>query len=196
MGMKIALGFGLLIVISIVLGIVGIWNMSKVSRNSIILSSEYVPEVSVASDISGAASRVMYEMRGFGLSEDKTYYEAGVKELDALDKAFKDAQALESKSKNLTTLKAQLDTAVNAVAQYKALSAKTLSLIDAMAAKKKNLDDNAAEYMKNCHLYLDSQNKDFKAELALGKATPGLIQKLNERFSKITMVNDIIDLGN
>ena len=79
MGRKIALGFGLLIVISLVLGGMSVWQMKGVEKASIILAKEYVPEVDVAVELRGAANRIMYEMRGYGFTEDSQYYEKAQK---------------------------------------------------------------------------------------------------------------------
>ena len=64
LGRKIAFGFGILIVISCVLGGLGVWNMRSVQVQSTMLAKEYIPEVDVAFELRGAVNRVMYEMRG------------------------------------------------------------------------------------------------------------------------------------
>jgi methyl-accepting chemotaxis protein len=191
LGMKIALGFGILIVIATILGAVGIWNMGKVERSSGVLSSEYVPQVAMAMNLSNAASRLMYEMRGYGLSEEKSFYDAALKEAEDLDKALAAGEDLESKAKNLTELKAQLEKATASVAQYKQLMKKTNELIEAIEKNRAQLNDAAVQYMKNCHEFLNSQVEAFNGELA-GKK----VEKLGERQRKINMVNDIIDIGN
>ncbi|MBF0303699.1 MAG: MCP four helix bundle domain-containing protein, partial [Desulfamplus sp.] len=52
LGTKIALGFGSLIIIALLLGGMAVVNMRTVSVESTKLANEYVPEVAVASEIS------------------------------------------------------------------------------------------------------------------------------------------------
>ena len=59
LGKKIALGFGVLIMISAALGGMGSWQMKNAQKGSELLSAEYVPEMSVSAQIRGAANRVM-----------------------------------------------------------------------------------------------------------------------------------------
>ena len=191
LGMKISLGFGILIVIAMGLGAVGIWNMGKVERNSGILSAEYVPQVAMALNLSSAASRLMYEMRGYGFSEEKHFYDAALKEAETLDAALKDGQALEAKAKNLTGLKGQLDKAIAAVNQYKELMKQTHDTIEAMGKNREQLNTAATVYMKNCDDFLESQEHAFKQDVTGGKAAA-----IAERHRKTVLVNDIITLGN
>lgn len=48
LGTRIGLGFGILILIACVLGAVAVWNMKRVGSQSIVLSSEFIPEVEVS----------------------------------------------------------------------------------------------------------------------------------------------------
>jgi len=191
LGTKIALGFAILIVIAMGLGAVGIYNMGKVERNSGILSAEYVPQVSMAMNLSNAASSLMYEMRGYGFTEEKSFYDGALKEMVVLEEALKEGQDLEAKAKNLTGLKAQLDKTIASVNLYKGLMKQTNETIEAMQKNRTTLDESAAAYMKNCAEFLETQEQALRAELAGGK-TAGL----GERHRKTVLVNEIIDLGN
>ena len=70
-GKRIVLGFTVVIVIAVALGGLGVWSMLSAKNDSTKLATEYVPEVKVATDLRGAANRVMYQMRGYGLSHER-----------------------------------------------------------------------------------------------------------------------------
>lgn len=53
LGLKISLGFALLIIIAASLGIMAIWRMGGVETQSAMLADEYVPEVDVAVELRG-----------------------------------------------------------------------------------------------------------------------------------------------
>ena len=180
---KIGGGFGILVLISIVLGGISVFSMIRVSHQSTQLAEEYVPEVEVATDLRGAVNRLMYEMRGYGLSEEQKYYEAAQKELASVNRHLEEASGLANNAKSLTALKGQVVEAKTAVDEYAALIKKTEETIVAMNTQRKKLDENAASYMENCEDFLEGQNAAFRKDL-------------DERQKKVSMVNSIIDLGN
>ena len=69
-GKRIGVGFTVVILITVAIGGLGVWNMLTAKTESTKLAAEYVPEVKVATDLRGAANRVMYQMRGYGLTEE------------------------------------------------------------------------------------------------------------------------------
>jgi methyl-accepting chemotaxis protein len=76
--------------------------------------------------------------------------------------------------------------------EYDGLIKETETLIDGLTAYRSELDKSAAKYMTNCNDFLVAQNTEMKNEIA-SKAAP---EKMAERLEKITIVNDIIDVGN
>ncbi|MBF0527267.1 MAG: hypothetical protein HQK56_19470, partial [Deltaproteobacteria bacterium] len=51
LGARVALGFGALILISLIMGGVAFWNMEQVKIKATTLATEYVPEVGVANNL-------------------------------------------------------------------------------------------------------------------------------------------------
>ena len=201
LGLKIASGFALLIIIAAALGLMAIWNMEKVGTQSSMLAHEYVPEVDVAIEISGAANRVMYEMRGYGFTEDETFYANAQKEMTLLETALKKARTLEEKSPNLKQLKRQIDAATKAVEDYKTLVQQTVVLNGKLAENRSVLDSSAVKYMATSNEFLAGQNEKFKIDLGEGREKiDGQQEKVTrdmlERLNRITMVNEIIGFGN
>ena len=190
LGAKIALGFGVLIIITAILGVVGVWEMKTVETETTKLAEEYVPEVDMAVELRGAANRVMYAMRGYSFTEDSKYLEEAQKELQALDKALEDGRQLEKKAKNLKALKGQLDIAGKEAGKYKEIVNQTVEIVAKMEGNRKVLDESAGKYMKNCNDFLVGQNEAMRREFSEVNAN------LEERLEKIILINDIIDLGN
>ncbi len=88
LGVKIFGGFGLLILIAVALGGMAIWEMNSVKTQSVMLADEYVPEVKMTMELRGAVSRLMFEMRGYGLTEDDAFYQKAQKEMAAVEKPW------------------------------------------------------------------------------------------------------------
>jgi methyl-accepting chemotaxis protein len=192
--LKIASGYGALIIIASLLGIMAIWNMKKVETQSNMLANEYVPEVDVAVELRGAANRLMYEMRGYGFTEEKKFYENAQKEIKAVEAALEKGRVLDAKSPNLKKLKGQLEAAQKEVTKYKSLMQQTVDTNAKIAENRKILDASAAKYIANSSEFLAGQNEKFKTDL--GKIKEKKAWEIMERLSKINIINDIIDLGN
>lgn len=73
LGAKIGIGFGLLIVISLTLGGIAVFNMRDVTVESTKLATEHVPQVDVAALIRGASNRIMYAMRAAEAAKDTAH---------------------------------------------------------------------------------------------------------------------------
>ncbi len=182
LGAKIALGFGIMIVILSIFGSIGVFNMKKSSSQTTILAGEYVPEVIMAVDLRGAANRMMYEMRGYGFTEEERFLENAKKEVLLVEKTIKTGRELEKNAKHLKALKGQLDLATEAVTEYKGLSLETAAINAKMAANRKTLDKSATKYMANCNDFLAGQNKALKKDL-------------QERQDKIKFISLLVSLG-
>jgi methyl-accepting chemotaxis protein len=195
-GTKISLGFGLLIVIIIGLGVMAITQMQAVSGEATMLSKEYVPEVEVATGIRGAANRLMYAMRGYSFSEEESYYKDALKELETLEKNINTGLDLQKNAVHLLKLKDELETISRAKEQYHITMEKTKELIGELNEQRALLDKNAAQYMSNCNDFLTGQNEKFKQEIEESRSKNDQSINLVERLEKITIVNNIIDLGN
>ena len=182
LGTKIALGFGVLIVIAAILGVVGVWKMGTVETETTKLAEEYVPEVSMAADLEGSSNRVMYAMRGYGFTEEPNFLEEAQKELQSVDKALEEGRQLEKKAKNLKALKGQLDIATKEVDVYKDLVKQSVETVAKMQGNRKILDESAQKYIANSNDFLSDQNEAFKKDLA-------------ERQTKVEIVTGILNLG-
>ncbi|MBI9086709.1 MAG: methyl-accepting chemotaxis protein [Desulfobacterales bacterium] len=182
LGKRIALGFSLVGAIAIALGGLGVWNMLVAKSDSTKLATEYVPEVRVANDLSGSANRLMYQMRGYSLTEEAAYYKLARKEMSAVHKHLEEASALAARAVHLEALKGQVGQAAAAVKDYEKLMVKMEQTIASMAAQREKLNENVASYMANCEAFLAGQKE--ASQLSL-----------DERQKKISIVTAIADLG-
>ncbi|MDY6822680.1 MAG: methyl-accepting chemotaxis protein [Thermodesulfobacteriota bacterium] len=182
LGKRIMLGFAIVILITIIIGGLGAWQMLGAKNNSQKLADEYVPEVKVANHLRGAANRVMYQMRGYGLSENETYYQEAKKEMAALKTHLGEAKDLAERAVYLEVLDGQVKQATAAVDDYENLMEETKAAIAGMNVDRERLDKNAAVYMENCQEFLDGQNRKFDKDLAA-------------RQKKISLVTAIGNVG-
>nr|WP_319491522.1 methyl-accepting chemotaxis protein [uncultured Desulfobacter sp.] len=182
LGLKITYGFAVLIIIAVTLGLMAVVNMRSVGTKSTILANEYVPEVGIAMELSNAANQVMYEMRGYGFTEDKKFYELGMEAMKSLDLALQKARELDENSPNLKQLKSQIDIASSAVQEYKDLIKQTVEIDSKLEANRRTLDESAQTYMSNSNEFLAGQNEKIKSDL-------------HARQQKIKLATDLVHIG-
>jgi len=182
LGLKITYGFAVLIIIAVALGLMAIVNMRTVGTKSTMLANEYIPEVAVAMELSEAADQVAFEMRGYGYTEDKKFYQLTQAAMDAVDMALQKARELDDNSPNLKKLKSQIDIASKAVEEYKALIKQTVDTSAKLTANRRTLDESAQKYMSNSTDFLTGQNAKFKSDL-------------NARQQKIKLATDLVYIG-
>jgi chromosome segregation ATPase len=190
LGAKIGLGFGIVIVIALFLGILAIWNMTGVKTGVDSLAQEYVPEVQIANDAERASLLTMYNIRGYSYTGDAAFLENGRKYIGEIKKSLEEAKELASKARNLTKLKEGAGIAEAKVSEYEQLVNKTATENQSITDVRKTLDQSATDLITVTGDFLKSQNEQFITE-SDGGATAA---KLQERVAKINMINDVIDL--
>lgn len=215
LGLKIGLGFGLILMIALILGVLAIAEMMSVQTKSMMLSKEYVPEVAVANDIERSSLLTMYNMRGYVYSEEKSFLDTGRTKLEEVKKYLAQGEDLSTKSPHLKVLKSSIAQAKTNVAEYENLLNQTVEKNNADVDVRTKLNNSAQIYMQTCQEYLLLQNKSLQDELAaykteinslqnisagqgagLNTVITALMAKVTERVGKINTANDIIDLGN
>ena len=188
---KISIGFVLLLLITFILGAIAIFNMKGVQASSEDLAQEAVPMLAVGNNVERFSLLTMYDIRGYSLSEDKKFLDSGRESLKKVKNYLTEAKALADKHgiEKLKKLEAKASENVN---MYESLVNKSEELDGAMDNARKRLDAGAQAYMSACNDFLIGQNENMKKDIAAKKSEA----KLNERLQKITIVNDIIDVGN
>jgi len=192
LGMKITMGFGIIITIMLILGGIGVVNMNSAGNNSHALAEKYAPEVDVATRVERRIMKMMYEMRGYNFTEDENYLKAGVENLEAAKKRVEDMKTLSGKYPELVQLKESVGKIETAILEYEKLIAAMDKTIKVLNSARTEMDASARDFVNSITNLISAQNKAMEKEINSG-ATP---VQLLERHEKITLANDIIDLGN
>jgi methyl-accepting chemotaxis protein len=191
LGMKIGGGFGILILIAMLLGGMAIWNMKRVGGIADSLETEIAPQVAVAVQVERNSLLTMYAMRAYGLTGDEATWQEANKYLIEVDKSLVAAATLAQQHPDLAKLKENTGKAQAKVAEYKALAQKTFELDNAKDKLLEAMGGQGGEFAKMCTAFQDSQVKSAKEEFK-GKIDP---KKATERVEKIDLLADIIELG-
>ncbi|MBF0507997.1 MAG: hypothetical protein HQK57_03610 [Deltaproteobacteria bacterium] len=192
LGARVALGFGALILISIIMGGVAFWNMEQVKIKATTLATEYVPEVGVANNLERYWSAAMFSMRGYARSGEKSFLDETWGNLESVKKFIGEAKDLAAKSGRLANLKEAAGRADNLVSEYEKLVKATAEKHKDARKIRQTLDEAAAIYIKNSEAFLETHLDLMKKDIAAGLSAT----LLSERVDKIIMVNQVSDVGN
>ncbi len=176
----------------IALGITAIWNMKIVQIESDKLSREYVPEVDIASELERTSLLSMYAIRGYTLTNDKTFLETGKKYLNEVAENIKAGTELAVRSPHLDKLKENIEKADIPVREYNALLEQTTHNLDELKLMQSKMNEAAAKFLEYSYGYLNNQSTKMKEDIE-SRTSPKMLQ---ERYLKTTLINDVIDLGN
>ncbi len=190
---KISCGFGLLILLAAGLGGLAVYKMSDVTEESNILANEYVPEVKLCNSVERHTLLMMYGMRGYGLSEQERFYQDGIRELQEVKDWLDQCQNLADRATSLVKLGPAVKASQDGLAKYEQLVQQTRALTDDLDKDRRALDAAAAKFMANCNTYLESQDRQFNAELADESSTH---EDFTQRKHKMKLANDVIALTN
>ncbi len=190
-GIRIALGFGLLILIAMALGGVAFWHMEHVAVESTQVAQDYVPQVKTFTEIESNSLQAMSSMRAFILSADEAHRNQGLKAIENVKKLFQQAKDLAQRSQALSRLRGQIDQAVAKLAQYEAAVEKTSQLNQSITQARLALDRAGKNFIKACNDYLDGQNRALDQEVKSGAGQEALLQ----RIKKIDLVKKILVEG-
>ncbi len=190
-GVRIGLGFGIVIAIMVSVGIFSISEMTRIRHDVLQLTKEYLPELSVADRLERNFFFIMYSMRSYELTGDKRFYDDAVKYLEEVRKSLTEAQQLSGKYESLSGLKEKAAKIGEMLKEYDGLLAKTLEANTVIVNARELFDKDAASYMKNADNLLDIQMESMKNEINSGADK----QLLSERLKKTELVQKIIDMG-
>lgn len=186
---RIGFGFGLTIAITIALGVLAIIQMGKVSERSKVLATLEVPQVSIANNLERNALLAMFENRGYGLTENESFLEKGRAYLN-------EALIYTDKGTELAAREGGQNYSINGVKdkikQYETLLNETQKTNLELAEIRANMDSAAAKFMAATSEFLEKQQNATRAEINSGAPQT----TLNERLTKIELVNNVIDEGN
>jgi methyl-accepting chemotaxis protein len=192
MAVKMILGFGAVLFVVAIIIVITIGNMLSIQNLANEMDKEYLPEVQIANNLERHSLMTMYNMRGYVFSFNDSYQQTAKGYLKEVDENIREAEELSSEYPELVQLKKTIGTAKNDVAVYTKQADQTAVIINQILAQRTILDESASIFKEQTTLFLKSQDTQFKNDLAAGKNSAAII----ERVGKIYLMNDVIDLGN
>lgn len=181
---KLGIGFGLLLFITVILGIIALFNFGRISRQTHFLSKEYLPAMTLASELQSNYLNAALELRGYSFTLNSEYLTKGQGYLDQLSQKMQESEELVNNADKLGDLVETNKTLNQGIDKYRELLNNTISINNQIIEARSNMDKAAASAVESCQSYLQNQNSLFMRESS-GSG-------FKTRFQKITLINAIL----
>ncbi len=188
-GGKLGIGFGLLIVIAVALGLMAVINMTNIKTETNYLANEYLPEMEIANNVERTFLSATFELRGYNYTNDESFLRKGQDLMRETEQSIKEAYNLANRADRLVKLEGGTKAVDENLKKYQNLLKQTIETVNNMEKDRQNMDKAANQYMSNCMEYLDGQNFAMRREIQNNNTNIA-------RLEKITIINNIIDAGN
>ncbi len=192
LGGKIGITIIVLVTITILLGGLSIARMGGAGGTAAKLANAYIVEAKVADEIKENVSQTILAVNNYQMTFSESSIKEAHKHLVKMTKELvPQAEELADKQ-SLKVLKASSIEIKDLLAKYEGILTKSEDKVKSVEETRKLLDISAKNFMDSCNAFLANQNRSMASEISSAKEASGL----NERLRKITIINDIIDLGN
>ena len=192
LGMKIGGGFGFVIFLTCILGVVALISMNSVKRSASSLSTQSVPAVEIANKIENLSLKALVEMKDFSNTENPVSFEKFQGYLQDLKKNLKEAKDLGASSPNLKALQEAAEKSEAIVNDYEKSALEVVSLTSELQTERKKADEASLKYLSTTADFLRVQLGEMEGEISIGVKP----EKLLMRLKKIRLVRDMTDKGN
>ncbi|MDY0093371.1 MAG: methyl-accepting chemotaxis protein [Candidatus Vecturithrix sp.] len=187
---KIGISFGFLLISGGLLGGFAAWNMLKIEKESKKIAHEFVPEVSLLHGIERHALGTMYQMRGYVLSEDTSYLEAGNRQLQLVNHFLSQARNLADASPHLAMLRTSTGSLYANIKQYEQFVSQTEQANHALTVLRISMGKTIDLLRQTAKQFLENQYALMQQELVTGMQS----ENLAERLSKIIAMQTFVEL--
>ncbi|MFQ3580171.1 MAG: methyl-accepting chemotaxis protein, partial [Bacteroidales bacterium] len=189
---KLGIGFGVLILLLLIVGGLAVINMQRVTTQSNYLANEYIPEVHLSNNIERTTQGIMLEMRGYGFTENEKFWSLGYPKFKEVYNYLDEADKLANESKKLVALKSSVQNTREALKEYDRLSVETKVLIGEIAKNRQEIEETSTIFLDNCLQYLKNQENELTSDIKNKES----VAKINERYKKIKLISTIMNTAN
>lgn len=191
LGVKIAMGFAIILVIAALLGGMGVINMNNATTNAEKMSGAYVPEVEIANGIERNFLKARLSMVNYIYTEDDNRVMEAKTSFKRAMERLNEAKELVKQYPWLVVLAEKVAEADKQLNNYHANIEKLEDAYHRKEEVRSRLDSAAALYMEQSQNFLTGQYNAMQKDI--GNIVSS--DKLKERMHKITWSTELIQIG-
>mgnify|MGYP002619672379 CR=1 FL=1 len=191
-GRKLALGFGLILMIAVALGLIAIINMSIVANQSRRLANEFMPALDISASTNRNTAETMYQILAYHFTQNPQNLAEGRNYMRATKNNLEAASRLLARTNGLENLRRQTPEILRAIEEYDRLINETEQFTTAKLQTQSQLETTEKNFIENISAFITNMNREMSREIRTGAGQAALL----ERIWKIELSNRILDNGN
>ncbi|OLN28276.1 Methyl-accepting chemotaxis protein [Desulfovibrio sp. DV] len=191
LGLKIALGLGLLLSLTVGLGGLAVWSMSQAREKSSVQATRLMPEIEIVTALRAATTQATRAMQLFALTNETAFFNDAAAAVAEVEKQLAAARELADRFAELTMLGESTEGIGRHLDQFKTLMARMQETGTAIAAEREGLFRWAQIFDEGLASLLALNNTRLDQEIEAGADSAALA----ERRSKIGQATAILDLA-
>ena len=191
LGAKIGFGFGVLILLALVLGSVAVWNIGAVRSAAQTLAEESLPRVKLAGEQERNFQRVVLGDTVYAYTLDGRFLQSGKKALSEVRQNLLDSEKLAARFPAMAKFRAETGKARVKMNRFE-------KEVNAAAVGEADLVRNYAQVRETDKFFADNAKQLFSFEadeLKKETASSPDAGKVSERLTKLALTNEILELG-
>ncbi len=192
LGAKLAMGFGLLIILAIALGTIAILNMNKISTESEYLANEYMPEIDIISDLQESAQQLTRDVLAYRLTEQQEYLDKVHAEQSKVQDLLNRISDLADNSERLAQLNKDLSGLKNLVTDFNRIIGDIEQSTETLHQIRADYSEATKKFMTGANAFLQYSEKQLQQNIRQGTSASVLLQDQQ----RITMTNNLIVAAN
>ncbi len=176
-GRRIALGYGLLIAVTLIVGLVTVGSLLGVRREVTRLDNAYIPEMTTGTELTRSAWGLIFHMSDFASSYRNEELATAREKFAEMEQELAAARALASEHQ-LEEFAALQSAMAPLLAEFGQLMDASEEAIEGMVAEREPLDVAAATFVEEINNFVDDQNAQLRREVQRRQETIELAQAI------------------
>ena len=192
LSLKIGLGFGVVLFVVAVLFGITIYKLSGIQKDSEILETEFMPDISIYTNLERSLNNTVYSMRVYSDTRENKYIEEAKKSFKDVTKYIKKAKKLSLKADNIPGIKKSVELLSRQISEYEKFVGASSEKIESIKIHRVKLNKASQEYRTNCLEFLENADETYLNEFLKENFDK---DRLEELYVNISTLNDIISFG-
>ncbi len=186
LGAKLGIGFGLVILILVIVGGASIFEFASIYRGSGKILNKNLPETAYADQMERLAKEATHAINTYVFSASRDDLSEAQSRISDLHELLDEAAGARN---NEDVFSRHIEKVRAALKDYDMKMKNLATMSDDLQHNWQIMDAAAGSFLNNCYEFLRSQEAALDGDISARRARPGQLQK-------VTLINNIIDLGN
>ena len=192
MGLKLGIGFGLLIAVFFILGMMALVNMRAIQEKTRHLGEKYIPVTNTTYYMEHFTHEALHAMLGYSLSEEDHYYQTAGEHMNRINEYYTRLDSMITASPELSRFRLSGGRIGDELGQFQSNTEEMYRLTSRIKELRRNMDDTYDDFSLLTHNLLLRENVKFRDQIHHPGTPTDTLVRFHQRSK---MINVIINKG-